>query len=130
MNREPFDPTQADLQGVIARLENWGRWARDHAARARARSAEGRYRPERGDIEPRRTPEPDIDARDASVIDRAMAPIRGFPIRWSRLLKAHYEFRALPAATCRRLYMPRSEYEMQLRMASAHLLAVLTRARR
>lgn len=125
---ERFYATDEELQEVRRRLENWGRWAAARAGRGRAYSAEGRYRPERGDHEPRREVLPDVDPHDASRIDRCIAPVRGFPIRSSRLLLAHFVHRAFPAATCRRLQMPRDSYEAELHRAMYALHRVLTRA--
>ena len=82
-----------DLAEIDDRLDNWGRWAHERARRGRAMSAEGRYLPERlrGEEETdRRRAALPIDAIDATVVDAALAPVKGFPMRESRLLKLHY----------------------------------------
>ena len=82
-----------ELAEIDDRLDNWGRWAHERARRGRAMSAEGRYLPERvrGDEEAdRRRPSLPIDAADAVLVDAALAPVKGFPMRESRLLKMHY----------------------------------------
>lgn len=114
---------------ILDRLENWGRWARSRPARSRTRSLEGRYRPERGDLDDeRRTPAPDVDAIDASLVDRAIAPASGFPARWSRLLKSHFVWRADRQATARRMGI--ACYETEFARAVCGARNVLTRARR
>jgi len=119
----------SDLMETADRLENWGRWARSRPAPARTRSLEGRYRPERGDLDDeRRSPAPDVDALDASRVDRAIAPASGFPIRWSLLLKAHFVIRADRQATARRLCL--TCYEADLHRATVAARNVLTRAGR
>lgn len=115
------------MSDILDRLENWGRWARTRPPRGRARSIEHRYRPERGDLDDeRRSPAPEIDAIDASRVDRAIAPAGGFPIRWSRLLIAHFVSRADHRATARRLSI--ACYEAELERAVCAVRNVLTRA--
>lgn len=99
----PFVP--GALAATHERLENWGRWARGGRRAGRAGSAEGRYLRERlpaEDDDGRRTATPPIDPADATRVDAALAPARGFDPRASALLKAHYVYRAVPHVIARR----------------------------
>ncbi|MCD6674858.1 MAG: hypothetical protein LT106_18650 [Burkholderiaceae bacterium] len=123
-----LDFLPADLARTIERLENWGRWARERGRKSRARSIEGRYRPRRGsiDVESRAAPL-EVDVFDASLVDRCLASAGGFPMRWSRLLKAHFVWQADRYATGRRLAIPVREYANELHRAVCGARNALTR---
>jgi hypothetical protein len=84
------DKTTAD------RLINWARWSRAGKSSARTKSMEGRYRPEmlrEGEEEERRSASVPIDVRDALLVQRALCPTRGFPVKLRLLLSAEYIYR-------------------------------------
>lgn len=119
----PYVP--GPLAATHERLENWGRWARDRRRAGRARSAEGRYLRERlpaEDDDGRRTAALPIDPADASRVDAALAPARGFDRRASALLKAHYVHRAGPHIIARRarVQVSRVPAEFERALTAAH----------
>lgn len=78
------------------RLVNWARWSRSGRSAAAARSIEGRYRPEllrEGEEEERRSASVPIDIRDALLVQRALCPTRGFPVKLRLVLSAEYILR-------------------------------------
>ena len=57
---------------------------------------EGRYRPEMlrdGEEEERRSMSVPLDVRDALLVQRALCPTRGFPVKMRLLLSAEYIYR-------------------------------------
>jgi hypothetical protein len=86
----------ADHNSTHLRLVNWARWSRSGKAAARTKSIEGRYRPEllrEGEEEDRRSASVPIDVRDALLVQRALCPTRGFPVKLRLLLSAEYIYR-------------------------------------
>lgn len=109
-----------DLADVDDRLANWGRWARERTRRSRARSAEGRYLPERlrGETEDdRRSAVEFVDAEDATRVDSALAPANGFPKRESVLLKLHYVEQRSDEQARRALGVHRDDWMIVVRYA-------------
>lgn len=85
------DPALSDAH---KRLENWGRWAGERRASQTAslvRSAERHGRVKSGRGGPIGMP---VDGGDASLVDRALAPVSGFPWHYARLLRAAYAWDA------------------------------------
>jgi len=85
-----------DHNSTHPRLVNWARWSRSGKAAARTKSIEGRYRPEllrEGEEEDRRSASVPIDVRDALLVQRALCPTRGFPVKLRLLLSAEYIYR-------------------------------------
>jgi hypothetical protein len=85
-----------DHNSTHLRLVNWARWSRSGKAAARTKSIEGRYRPEllrEGEEEERRSASMPIDVRDALLVQRALCPTRGFPVKLRLLLSAEYIYR-------------------------------------
>ena len=119
----------AELAETVDRLENWGRWAREYRAGTIIGSAEGRYRPERGDLEPRRQPAPFIDSLDAQLVGKVLAHAGGFPHRWYVLLKWKYHLRAKPSVLCRKMAVHPDNFHLELRKALFAARNVLTRRR-
>jgi hypothetical protein len=81
---------------IHPRLVNWARWSRSGKSSARTKSMEGRYRPEmlrEGEEEERRSASVPIDVRDALLVQRALCPTRGFPVKLRLLLSAEYIYR-------------------------------------
>lgn len=86
----------ADHNSTHLRLVNWARWSRSGKAAARTKSIEGRYRPEilrEGEEDERRSASMPIDVRDALLVQRAICPTRGFPVKLRLLLSAEYIYR-------------------------------------
>ena len=84
------DKTTAD------RLINWARWSRSGKSSARTKSMEGRYRPEllrECEEAERRSASVPIDVRDALLVQRALCPTRGFPVKLRLLLSAEHIYR-------------------------------------
>ena len=78
------------------RLVNWARWSRSGRSAATTRSIEGRYRPEllrEGEEADRRAVATPIDIRDALLVQRALCPTRGFPVRLRLVLSAEFILR-------------------------------------
>lgn len=78
------------------RLVNWARWSRSGKSSERTKSIEGRYRPEllrEGEEEERRSASMPIDVRDALLVQRALCPTRGFPVKLRLVLSAEYILR-------------------------------------
>ena len=78
------------------RLVNWARWSRSGKSSARTQSMEGRYRPEMlrdGEEEDRRSVSVPLDVRDALLVQRALCPTRGFPVKLRLLLSAEHIYR-------------------------------------
>lgn len=118
----------AELLDVDARLHNWGRWARERNRINRARSAEGRHVTPGGDSDDRRTPQLAVDIFDASAIDAALAPARGFPKRESLVLKGLYVERVSENALRRRMSIHRDDWALvvlyAMRMARNRLARI------
>ena len=86
----------ADHNSTHLRLVNWARWSRSGKSSARTKSIEGRYRPEllrEGEEEERRSASMPIDVRDALLVQRAICPTRGFPVKLRLVLSAEYIYR-------------------------------------
>lgn len=113
----PDDLIPAELAETVDRLENWALWARERASGTVIGSAEGRYRPEREDIYNPRQPTPYIDAWDAQLVGKCLAPARGFPHRWYVMLKWRFLFRAGKPALCRKMAIHVDNYHTELRKA-------------
>lgn len=111
------DDFPADLDEVVDRLTNWSVWARERTGGSIIGSAEVKYRPERGDQETRRTPRLDIDALDAQVVGKAIAPAGGFPARWFLLIKLRFLIRSPKPVICRKMSIHTGSYEAELRTA-------------
>ena len=78
------------------RLVNWARWSRSGKSSARTQSMEGRSRPEMlrdGEEEDRRSVSVPLDVRDALLVQRALCPTRGFPVKLRLLLSAEFIYR-------------------------------------
>jgi hypothetical protein len=85
-----------DDNAIHSRLVNWARWSRSGKSAARAKSMEGRYRPEMlrdGEEEDRRSVSVPVDLRDASAVQRALCPTRGLPVKLRLLLSAEFIYR-------------------------------------
>jgi hypothetical protein len=83
-------------QSTHDRLVNWARWSRSGRAPAVTRSIEGKYRPEllrEGELEDRRSVSVPINVRDALLVQRALCPTRGFPVKLRLVLSAEYILR-------------------------------------
>lgn len=83
-------------QSTHDRLVNWARWSRSGRSAAITRSIEGKYRPEllrEGELEDRRAVSIPIDVRDALLVQRALCPTRGFPVKLRLVLSAEYIYR-------------------------------------
>jgi hypothetical protein len=125
----------AELAETVDRLENWGRWAAERQKRGQAASAEGRFRNRWGNNQTeedalelaRRGSRPPIDAIDASIVDRCLAPAGGFPIRSSDLLKWRFFHRARKEVICRKFSINPDHYPEHMRRALFSLRNVLTR---
>lgn len=120
----------SELLDVDARLHNWGRWARERSRQGRARSAEGRHVPKGGDDEDRRTPQLAVDIFDASIIDGALAPARGFPKRESMVLKGLYVERLSENALRRRMCIHRDDFPLVVLYAMRMVRNRLARIRK
>lgn len=112
----------AELAGTHDRLVNWGRWARPSrgGGATTCASAERAYRPDRlteGEEAERRRASMPVDAADASLVDRAIAPASGFPARLSLLLKLAYVYPAGRFEAARRAAVPYRELDQHLMSA-------------
>lgn len=117
----------ADLAATVDRIENWAAWARERTGGSIIGSAEGRYRPERGDQEPRRKPRMDIDALDAQIVGKCLAPAGGFPHRWYVMLKWRYLYHSSRQVLCRKMAIHGDSYAGELNKALCSARNVLSK---
>ena len=112
-----------DLAGTYARLDNWGRWAREHATPGRAESIEGRYRAKWGNnVAEADTPTaggstPAVDPFDAQIVGKCLAPATGFPVGAFALLKGRFYYRSNPQVIARHMRMHVAAYPLALTRA-------------
>ena len=98
------------------RLDNWGRWQRDHPQRSHCRSIEHRYRASSGGevASPGAPPLNFVDQRDALQVNRAW---QALPLVERTLLAQHYVKAANPRTSARLTGVRWDSYGERLRSA-------------